>query len=783
INSLDKDNPEIEYPVFVGLPLGSGMIFVDGGDQRRSLEAYALRTLYQPNYFYNIIPTMMFIQFAGGAECWHNDHNYANLTIDDPNLADMQCGYLNFQSLLTEMEAHDFCTTIGFVPRWYRDSIDEVITLFQNNLDRYSIVQHGNGHDGFEFFAYDSAGCLAVCLERGWCDFPPRPIIEQEADIVEGATRMAEFQQLTGLPYDKAMIFPFGISPAGTFQLLKAYNFLATVNAQSIPIGEEAGQNFDFNIRPINMNYGNFACTYRRHWHQDQLHLFDFFVDRPVLIYEHQDFFESGPGAFNNAAAAINGVSGSAEWRGLGYILKHLYLQKSNDDGTISVMMYTNDLILSNETTSPQIYDIQKEETLNVPILSLTVDDIPTTYSLTDDTLHVTVTIPPGASREIEIRYGSGNKDFAISNEDIQFDPQVSDTLAVTVHNYGSDGGPIPVQFFDGHPDSGGTAMDLVTIERIGPDSSAIIKRALSELVSGTHRLYIILDPHDVIDETNEGNNWATTTVSVPDEFIIDDFEYDDSPLNHGWGIDQGTGELSVVFDPTLNSRVMEAITTEGTGFRISHTAFNSPKKLLSLEMKADEFFILYVRVQTTLGEYYLQYTPDVGADTVSGSYVCFHLGSSYQDSHWHTIQRDLAADVSSQLDASFSWVKYFVLRGSYRLDDLTLSEPITHVGQDQNGAGFTPDGFCLFANYPNPFNSWTTLTYRVSRESDVRLKIYNIRGQRVLTLVDGKKPAGLHRISWDGLDEGGSLVASGVYFCALQVEGVRKIRKMVLLR
>ena len=783
VSSLDKDNPEIEYPNFVGFPLGSGTIFVDGGNQRQSLEYLPMRGLYDSEYFYNIVPTMMFIRFAGGDECWHNDLNYANLTIDDPNLSDMHYGDMNFQDVLTEMEAHGFFTTIGLIPRDYRNFADQVVTLFWENPDRYSIVQHGNNHDGFEFFAYDSAGSLAVCLERGWCDHSPRTLIEQEADIVEGATRIAEFERLTDLLCEDVMIFPCGISPMATLGLLKAYNFTATVNGQSVPIGEESGQNYDFNLRPLNMNYANFACSPRRHWQQDQRYLFDFFIDNPVLIYEHDWFFENGPDAFNNAAASINGISGSVEWMSLGYIIKHLHLKKRNDDGTISVAMYTNDLIISNEMAEAHIYHIQKEETFNVPILSLTVDGIPATYSLLYDTLHVTVTIPSGASRKIEIRYGSGNKDFAISNEDIHFDPQVSDTLSVTVHNYGTDGGPVPIQFFDGHPDSGAVSLDLVTIERIEPGSSKVIKRVPGEMISGIHLLYIILDPYDVISETDEENNVASATVSVLDELVLDDFEYEDSPLNHGWAIDAGSGELTVVFDSTLNSRVMQVTTCEGTGFRISHTGYDLPKTLFSLKIKATDFFVLYVRVQTTVGEYYLQYTPDAGADTSSGSYVFFHLGSSYQDSTWHSLQRDLAVDVSSLLDASFSRVKKVVLRGSYQLDDLVLSAPSSDIDQEPAGEGPTPDAFSLFANYPNPFNSGTTLTYHLSREDNVKLSIYNIHGQRVVTLVDDTQPVGVHRSTWDGQDSEGLPVASGVYFCALKVGHSKKVQKMVLLR
>jgi hypothetical protein len=797
ISSQDRHSPETEYPVFVELLLGSGAIFLDGGDQRESLQDEQLWKFYNSAHFSNLVPTMMFIRFAGADECWHNHHNYANLTIDDPYLIEPSY-HLNYNDLLSQMQIHNFHTTIGYIPTKYCGPHDStVINLFLNYPNRYSIVQHGNNHDGYEFICYtqEQLDSLNVHQDSIWLDQRPRPLSEQEADIVEGKTRLGELQRNTGIPHGDIMIFPWGISLSPTLALLKSYNFKATVNAQYQPylfLGEDDNNNFDFNMRPANMNFANFPVVKRSHpcsaydppvfsrskW------LFQLFVDKPLLLYSHSSqIFQHGMDGFSPAADMINGLAGNTEWKSLGEIIKRMYLQKTNDDGTVSVFMYTNALVLSNETMNTLIYDIQKEEILNVPIFAITVDDIPITYSLTDSSLHFTVSISSGSSKEIAVLYGSGDKDFAISDADIDYEARVSDTLTVTVHNYGADAGPVPVQLFEGHPDSGGTALDLVTIERIEPHSSEVMKRSLSNLISGDHRLYVILDPYDVISETNESNNWAKLNLSVPDVFVIDDFEYDDSPLDHGWVIDAGTGTLSVVFDSTLNSQVMAAATGESTGFRVSHTAFDTPKRMLSLKMMSESFFILYVRVQTTIGEYYLQYTPDVGVDTVSGSYVYFHLGSSHQDTTWRSIDRDLAADVSSQLDASFSHVKFFVLRGAYRLDDLALSAPSTDVGLDPAGTGSRPNDFALLANYPNPFNSSTTLTYQLSGEAAIKLHVYNARGQRVITLAEGRQPAGIHSLTWNGQDESGLPVASGIYLYTLEVAGSRRIRKMVLLR
>ena len=77
-----------------------------------------------------------------------------------------------------------------------------------------------------------------------------------------------------------------------------------------------------------------------------------------------------------------------------------------------------------------------------------------------------------------------------------------------------------------------------------------------------------------------------------------------------------------------------------------------------------------------------------------------------------------------------------------------------------------TPTAISL-ENYPNPFNAATALSYSVPTPAHVRLSIYNIVGQRVVTLLDEGRPAGEHLVRWSGVNDRGSLLASGVYVAA----------------
>ena len=91
------------------------------------------------------------------------------------------------------------------------------------------------------------------------------------------------------------------------------------------------------------------------------------------------------------------------------------------------------------------------------------------------------------------------------------------------------------------------------------------------------------------------------------------------------------------------------------------------------------------------------------------------------------------------------------------------------------------PVGNALFVNYPNPFNPSTTIRYSLKESSNATLAVYNSLGQKIRTLVDGSQAAGVHTVQWDGRNESGQQVSSGVYFYRLQSGTFRKTMKMVL--
>lgn len=96
---------------------------------------------------------------------------------------------------------------------------------------------------------------------------------------------------------------------------------------------------------------------------------------------------------------------------------------------------------------------------------------------------------------------------------------------------------------------------------------------------------------------------------------------------------------------------------------------------------------------------------------------------------------------------------------------------------------GHAPDRSYLHFPVPNPFNPRTEITFSIAASGPVTLMVYNLRGELVSSLVQGDLAAGTHAEMWDGRDQQGKPVSSGVYLVRLQVSGIEQSRKVTLLR
>ena len=93
------------------------------------------------------------------------------------------------------------------------------------------------------------------------------------------------------------------------------------------------------------------------------------------------------------------------------------------------------------------------------------------------------------------------------------------------------------------------------------------------------------------------------------------------------------------------------------------------------------------------------------------------------------------------------------------------------------------PTAFSLAQNVPNPFNPVTTIAYDVPHEARVAIRVYDVAGRLVRTLVAGKESPGRHEAVWNGRNDTGEPVGSGVYFCTMEAGEFRATGKMLLLK
>ncbi len=110
------------------------------------------------------------------------------------------------------------------------------------------------------------------------------------------------------------------------------------------------------------------------------------------------------------------------------------------------------------------------------------------------------------------------------------------------------------------------------------------------------------------------------------------------------------------------------------------------------------------------------------------------------------------------------------------------FADPLQKNLNEENDLS-VPAQFYLNQNYPNPFNPVTTITYGLAEDSDVLIHIYNMLGQKIITLTDENQNAGNYSIQWAGVNDDGVKVTSGLYLVRIQANDFVKVRKMLMLK
>ena len=133
-----------------------------------------------------------------------------------------------------------------------------------------------------------------------------------------------------------------------------------------------------------------------------------------------------------------------------------------------------------------------------------------------------------------------------------------------------------------------------------------------------------------------------------------------------------------------------------------------------------------------------------------------------------------------------------FGVRNDFQIQDELLIESGNNVAEVAVGVGIevsveepnlSPSEFALHQNYPNPFNPSTNIKFDIAQNSHVAIAIYNLAGQKVSTLFNRFLDSGSYTITWNGLDNNGYQLPSGMYFYEMRTPSYQSIKKLVLVK
>lgn len=385
-----------ERPYFAVTRQGGCEIFLLACTGMLDIDADAAAGDFQTPHYADLLPPLMFLRYAFGEACWRNPAPRATLTIDDPLLRP-RYGFLAFDELIAEMEAHRFAATVAFIPWNYRRSSRYVTDLLCKHRDRISICIHGCDHTGGEFVSSDEA------------------LLRNKARTALRRSRWHE--DITGLACDPIMIFPQGGFTSAALSALKAEGYLGAVNTSVLPADWRPG---DLAIRDLLdvavTRYDGFPVFGRRYPRSALPFALDLFMGKPALIVEHHDYFKSGYTAVREFVDRINALDPLLSWQPLKQTLVGSALYKRTGQRTAKVKVYTEQCVLTNPFGDSMTFRISKRGGFGDSLKCVLRDGLPLEHSVTGDYIEAELELEPGGHALIDVSRFDGSTQAEVSN-------------------------------------------------------------------------------------------------------------------------------------------------------------------------------------------------------------------------------------------------------------------------------------------------------------------------------------------------------------------------------
>lgn len=273
----------------------------------------------------------------------------------------------------------------------------------------------------------------------------------------------------------------------------------------------------------------------------------------------------------------------------------------------------------------------------------------------------------------------------------------------------------------------------------------------------------LFVDPGDPLP------NWDSTFIGI---CVIDSCIAGTIDINGAFTVYSDSGDISLsayhadyLVTPAYRNFHLSSDTSGNLGFTLNHAHCRVYGNLTNVTLPLDApAFITAITVDSL----YSIYRP---VEMMTGAYTL-----PLCDGDWIITPPDIAGGTTPPA------AELTILESpdTVRLQDFNYS--ILADADDETGTG-TPDGYQVRQNFPNPFNLSTVIAFSLPKAAHVQIEIMNCLGQKVATVADRQFASGYHEIGWDGADNSGKTLPSGVYMYRIEVGSYSTIKKMLLLK
>jgi hypothetical protein len=337
------------------------------------------------DHFFSAVPVVSYIRWAFPRSSWHAPEASASLIIDDPVLKPTY-GFVDFQELLSLMKRHNFSTNIAFIPWNWRRSAPEVVRLYRENPEYFSLSVHGCDHTRAEFGS----------SSQQRLHWKARQALE----------RMNRHESITGICHDPVMVFPQGIFSEAAMSALKHTDLIASVNNDIISADPRPRAITISDVWDIAVMRYTFPLFTRRYpWEGIENFAFDALLGKPTIAVIHHDYCSDHCARLVSFIEQLNALPCAPTWRNLGEVVRRSCRQREDSPGAVEVEMYGTELRLENCSEQAKRFLIARRESTPSAIRDIHAGSRQIAWEFGDGCIRFEIELESRESETIRVRY------------------------------------------------------------------------------------------------------------------------------------------------------------------------------------------------------------------------------------------------------------------------------------------------------------------------------------------------------------------------------------------